>query len=194
MRIAVHRFKAGVAGTLHLMRAAIRTSDVQADGAQGGDAADPGAARPLRHRLPGPRERHVRPGQAGERPGLLRSGLRVGAGVFFIGYFLLEVPRTSRSQFGARRWMARIMITLGDHLGLHDARAAAPRASTRVRFLLGMAEAGLLPGHDPVPLRLVPRPRTRPRRRRVHVGDRISYAIGAPISGAIMSVFAAWPA
>src|SRR3954468_21039470 len=37
-----------------------------------------------------------------------------GAGVFFIGYFLLEVPSNlALHKFGARRWMARIMITWG---------------------------------------------------------------------------------
>src|SRR3954451_19856731 len=65
-----------------------------------------------------------------------------GAGVFFIGYFLLEVPSNlALHRFGARRWIARIMVTWG----LISAATALVQGEASfyiVRFLLGVAEAG----------------------------------------------------
>ncbi len=69
-----------------------------------------------------------------------------GAGVFFLGAFLFEIPSNLvLVRVGARRWLARIMITWG----LIVIALAATRNATFfyvMRFLLGVAEAGLLPG------------------------------------------------
>src|SRR3954451_21534163 len=112
-----------------------------------------------------------------------------GAGVFFIGYFFFEVPSNlALHKFGARKWMARIMITWG----LISACTALVQGATSfyiVRFLLGVAEAGFFPG---MILYLSYWSPSRERAKAVGFfmsAIAISYAIGAPISGGIMSAF-----
>src|SRR5689334_24358361 len=68
------------------------------------------------------------------------------SGVFFIGYLLLEVPSNlALHRFGARRWIARIMISWGI---VASAMAFVPNGTVLIalRFLLGVAEAGFFPG------------------------------------------------
>ncbi|HCW4520966.1 TPA: MFS transporter [Acinetobacter baumannii] len=70
----------------------------------------------------------------------------LGAGIFFIGYFLCEVPSNIvLHKVGARRWIARIMITWGILSGCF-AFAQTEWQFYTLRFLLGVAEAGLAPG------------------------------------------------
>src|SRR5471032_1170157 len=70
----------------------------------------------------------------------------LGAGIFFIGYFILEVPSNlALERFGARRWIARIMLTWGAVSGAF-ALIGGPISFLVLRFLLGMAEAGFFPG------------------------------------------------
>jgi ACS family tartrate transporter-like MFS transporter len=112
-----------------------------------------------------------------------------GAGVFFIGYFFFEVPSNlALHKFGARKWMARIMATWGV---ISACMAFVNSAETfyLVRFLLGVAEAGFFPGMILFLSYWFPG-----RERGKAVGFfmsaiAISYAIGAPVSGGIMSVF-----
>jgi len=70
----------------------------------------------------------------------------LGAGIFFWGYFLFEVPSNIiLHKIGARIWIARVMITWG----LVSAAMAFVQGSTSfyvLRFLLGTAEAGFFPG------------------------------------------------
>jgi ACS family tartrate transporter-like MFS transporter len=69
-----------------------------------------------------------------------------GAGVFFIGYFLMETPSNFiLVRVGARRWFARIMFTWGVLSGLM-AFVTNETMFYVLRFLLGVAEAGLAPG------------------------------------------------
>jgi ACS family tartrate transporter-like MFS transporter len=69
-----------------------------------------------------------------------------GAGVFFIGYFLLEIPGTLIvERWSARKWIARIMITWGI-VAAATALVKTPFQFYVVRFLLGLAEAGFYPG------------------------------------------------
>ncbi|CAM06403.1 D-galactonate transporter [Saccharopolyspora erythraea NRRL 2338] len=68
------------------------------------------------------------------------------SGIFFLGYLVLEVPSNlALHRFGARKWLARIMISWGV---VATAMAFVPNATTLVvlRFLLGVAEAGFFPG------------------------------------------------
>ncbi len=69
-----------------------------------------------------------------------------GAGLFFIGYFLLEIPSNLiLHRVGARAWIARIMISWGVvAIGMAAVRGVASFYS--LRFLLGVAEAGFFPG------------------------------------------------
>src|SRR4051794_25170770 len=112
-----------------------------------------------------------------------------GAGIFFIGYFLLEVPSNlALHKFGARRWMARIMITWGI-ISACTMLVQGPLSFYVVRFLLGMAEAGFFPGMILYLSYWFP---ARERARAVGFfmsAIAISYAIGAPISGGVMSAF-----
>ena len=70
----------------------------------------------------------------------------LASGIFFIGYVLVEVPSNlALERFGARRWLARIAVSWGI---VAVAIGFAPNAATllTLRFLLGVAEAGLFPG------------------------------------------------
>jgi MFS family permease len=69
-----------------------------------------------------------------------------GAGLFFFGYFLAEIPSNLiLNTFGARRWFARILLTWGIISGL-TAFVWNDWSFYSIRFLLGLAEAGFLPG------------------------------------------------
>ncbi len=68
------------------------------------------------------------------------------AGIFFVAYFLLEVPSNlALERFGARRWIARIMLSWG-LLSAIQAGVGGATSFNLVRFLLGAAEAGFFPG------------------------------------------------
>jgi ACS family tartrate transporter-like MFS transporter len=70
----------------------------------------------------------------------------LGAGAFFWGYFLLEVPSNLiLERVGARKWIARIMISWGIVSGSF-AFVEGPISFFSLRFLLGLAEAGFFPG------------------------------------------------
>ncbi|WP_225645802.1 MFS transporter [Bradyrhizobium australafricanum] len=69
-----------------------------------------------------------------------------GAGIFFFGYFILEIPSNlALHRFGARRWIARIMILWGI-ISAGMAFVTGPTSFYVTRFLLGLAEAGFFPG------------------------------------------------
>ncbi len=81
-----------------------------------------------------------------ELDGFDNAVIGFGAGVFFLGYFLLEIPGTLIvEKWSARRWIARIMITWGVMAAL-TATVRTPFDFYLVRFLLGLAEAGFFPG------------------------------------------------
>ncbi|CAB3748839.1 MFS transporter [Paraburkholderia humisilvae] len=70
----------------------------------------------------------------------------LGAGIFFIAYFLVEIPSNIiLHRVGARLWMARIMITWGV-ISSAMAFVTTPTTFYVMRFLLGLAEAGFYPG------------------------------------------------
>src|SRR6478672_8320248 len=69
-----------------------------------------------------------------------------GSGIFFLGYFLLEIPGTVLVEvWSARKWIARIMLSWGIVAGA-TAWVQTPGQFYTVRFLLGLAEAGFFPG------------------------------------------------
>ena len=69
-----------------------------------------------------------------------------GAGVFFVGYALFEVPSNLvLARVGARRWIARIMLTWG-LISIATMFIRTPQSFYVLRFLLGVAEAGFFPG------------------------------------------------
>ncbi len=78
--------------------------------------------------------------------GLDAATYGMAAGMFFAGYCLFEVPSNIiLEKVGARLWIARIMVTWGI-LSAATALCTGPWTFTAVRFLLGLAEAGLFPG------------------------------------------------
>ena len=78
--------------------------------------------------------------------GLDAATYGMAAGVFFWGYFLFEVPSNMiLEKVGARIWIARIMVSWGILSGA-TAFVTGPWSFLTVRFLLGLAEAGLFPG------------------------------------------------
>ncbi|KQQ31055.1 MFS transporter [Duganella sp. Leaf126] len=113
----------------------------------------------------------------------------VGAGMFFIGYFLFEVPSNLlMTRAGARLWIARIMISWG-------LISSAMMFTTSVtsfyvlRFLLGAAEAGFFPG---IILYLTYWYPAQRRARMVAVfmsGVAVAGVVGGPLSGWILQAF-----
>src|SRR5213083_991806 len=68
------------------------------------------------------------------------------SGIFFIGYFLFEVPSNIMlARFGARIWIARILVTWGI-VAIIQAFVQNAMQLYILRFLLGVAEAGFFPG------------------------------------------------
>ncbi|MCU0456469.1 MAG: MFS transporter [Bacteroidales bacterium] len=112
----------------------------------------------------------------------------LGAGLFFIGYFLFEVPSNLILQrIGARIWIARIMIVWGiissSMMFIHNIKTFY-----LVRFLLGVAEAGFYPG---VILYLTYWFPDKERARTVALfatGTVIAGIVGSPLSGAILEL------
>ncbi|KAA1003752.1 MFS transporter [Paraburkholderia panacisoli] len=78
--------------------------------------------------------------------GLTATQFGWGAGIMFAGYCVFEVPSNlALYRFGARRWLARIMISWGMMAAL-TAAAVGPNSFYAIRLLLGIAEAGFFPG------------------------------------------------
>jgi ACS family tartrate transporter-like MFS transporter len=112
----------------------------------------------------------------------------LGAGLFFWGYFFFEVPSNLMlERFGARRWIARIMVTWG-LVSMGTAFIHGWVGFLVMRFILGIAEAGLFPG---VILYLTYWFPTAYRARIIAafmVAIPVSLAIGSPISTAILEM------
>jgi MFS transporter, ACS family, tartrate transporter len=111
-----------------------------------------------------------------------------GAGIFFIGYFLFEVPSNlALAKFGARVWIARIMITWGV-ISAATALVRGPASFLVLRFLLGLAEAGFSPG---ITLFLTYWYPARERARILgifYLAIPLSNIIGAPISSLLLNL------
>src|SRR5258708_4802475 len=78
--------------------------------------------------------------------GLPASQFGLAAGILFLGYCLFEVPSNLLLyRFGARRWLARIMISWGV-VSAATIFVVGPNSFYALRLLLGVAEAGFFPG------------------------------------------------
>ena len=78
--------------------------------------------------------------------GLSAAQFGLAAGIFFIGYIVLEIPSNlALHRFGARRWLARIMVTWGV-VALLFTWVSSVGGLYSLRFLLGVCEAGFFPG------------------------------------------------
>src|SRR3954447_13455798 len=78
--------------------------------------------------------------------GISETAYGLGSGIFFLSYFIFEVPSNLfLERFGARKWIARIMLSWGILSGA-TAFVQGEFSFYLVRFLLGIAEAGFFPG------------------------------------------------
>src|SRR5580700_6042263 len=117
----------------------------------------------------------------------LSAGVFGGAaGIFFIAYFFFEVPSNlALDRFGARVWIARIMLTWGLIAGA-QAFVVGEFSLNIVRLLLGVAEAGFFPGIIFFLTLWFPSAY----RARIFglflIGNPVSTVIGSPISGLIL--------
>jgi ACS family tartrate transporter-like MFS transporter len=77
---------------------------------------------------------------------LSEAAFGLGAGLFFLGYFVFEIPSNlALHRFGARRWISRIMVTWGI-VACAMALTQGEASFYTLRILLGIAEAGFFPG------------------------------------------------
>ena len=84
--------------------------------------------------------------QMNEELGFSATAYGIGAGAFYLAYALFEIPSNMLlTRFGARRWLARIMVTWGI-LAAAMMFVRTPAHFYILRFLLGAAEAGFFPG------------------------------------------------
>jgi ACS family tartrate transporter-like MFS transporter len=124
--------------------------------------------------------------------GLDAATYGMAAGFFFWGYVLLEVPSNIvLSKLGARLWIARIMVTWGLISGA-TAFCTGPYSFMAVRFLLGLAEAGLFPGFVLYFTYWFPKHH----RARINSGFTlalpIAVALGAPVSTSLLGLDGLW--
>ncbi len=127
--------------------------------------------------------------QMGADIGLSDAAYGLGAGIFFFGYCLCEIPSNLLMQrLGAKFWIARIMVVWGI-ISMLMSTVSSPMSFYVLRFLLGVAEAGFYPG---IILYLT---YWFPARLRSQVtalfflGMPIAVLAGAPVSGWIMNQF-----
>lgn len=120
--------------------------------------------------------------------GLSDAAFAMGAGIFFIGYAVLEVPSNiAMYHFGARFWLARIMITWGIVAASFAWLTTEPLFLTG-RFLLGICEAGFFPGI----IYYLSSWFTAERRGTVtglfFMGAPMAFVIGSPLSGMLLDL------
>src|SRR3569833_938758 len=120
--------------------------------------------------------------------GLTAAQFGFAAGVFFVGYILLEIPSNlALHKFGARRWLARIMVSWGI-VSLLFTWVSGTSELYWLRFLLGVAEAGFFPGAILFLSLWVPA------RHRCHIlglfyiAQPLTIVIGAPLAAALIGM------
>lgn len=118
--------------------------------------------------------------------GLTDATFAIGASIFFWGYMLFEVPSNLLLQrFGARIWIARIMITWGI-ISTLMVFSSNPTVFYTLRFLLGVCEAGFVPGVMYYTNCWLPAKRQSGMYSLFLMALPVSIVFGAPISGAIL--------
>ena len=120
--------------------------------------------------------------------GLTPAVFGFGASLFFVSYFLVEVPSNLALQrYGARKWIARIMISWG-LISMATAFVVGPYSFATARFFLGLAEAGFTPGIYLYFTHWFPGKWRARATAAFLVGIPTANIIGSPISGAILSL------
>src|SRR5271154_3270397 len=112
----------------------------------------------------------------------------LGAGIFFIGYALFEVPSNLiLARVGARQWFARIAITWGV-LACAMMWVRTPSQFYVVRFLLGVAEAGFFPGVVYYLSQWFPSAYRARAISAIVIGIPLSGVLGGPLGGALLGL------
>lgn len=118
--------------------------------------------------------------------GLTAAQFGFASGVFFIGYILLEIPSNlALHRFGARVWLARIMITWGIVAVLFTWVQTATQLYW-LRFLLGVAEAGFFPGAILFLSLWVPARHRAKVLGLFYLAQPLTTAVGAPLAGLLI--------
>lgn len=116
------------------------------------------------------------------------SAFGLGAGVFFIGYSLFEVPSNLLLvRVGARKWIARIMISWGI-LAAGMMFVRTPLQFYSLRFLLGVAEAGFFPGIIYFLSKWFPAAQRASATARFMIAVPLSTALGGPMGGLLLGL------
>jgi MFS transporter, ACS family, tartrate transporter len=124
--------------------------------------------------------------------GFSASAFGFGAGIFFLGYVLCELPSNLfLARVGARIWIARILITWG-LLSAATAFVWGPASFYSVRVLLGAAEAGFFPGMIFYMTLWFPRQHRARMFATFNVAVPLASVIGAPISGLVLGHLNGW--
>lgn len=120
--------------------------------------------------------------------GISATAYALGAGLFFVGYALFEIPSNMiMRRVGARWWLCRIMVTWG----AVSAAMALVNGETvyyALRFLLGVAEAGFFPGVILYITYWVPHAHRARCNALFYFGIPLSSALGGPLSGALLEL------
>jgi ACS family tartrate transporter-like MFS transporter len=115
-----------------------------------------------------------------------------GAGIFFLGYFLFEVPSNlALARVGARLWIARIAIVWGV-VSISMLSIKGPYSFYTLRFLLGAAEAGFFPGIIFYFTHWFPGPERARAVAQFSTASMAAGIVGAPLSGLLLSLRGAW--
>ena len=113
----------------------------------------------------------------------------LGAGIFFIGYFVFEVPSNILlHRLGARVWISRIMVTWA-LVSAASLFVKTPASFYALRFLLGVAEAGFFPGIVLYLTYWYPSARRGRMNALFMIGIPVAGVLGGPLSGWIMQAF-----
>ncbi|MDO9631103.1 MAG: MFS transporter [Humidesulfovibrio sp.] len=124
--------------------------------------------------------------------GFSSSVFGLGAGMFFAGYVLCEVPSNLiLRRVGARLWIARIMVTWGI-TACAMALVHAPWSFHVLRFLLGVAEAGFLPGIIYYLTLWYPAPRRARAVALFMAATPVAGIVGGPVSGLLLEMHGAF--
>jgi len=116
----------------------------------------------------------------------------IGGGIFFIGYFLFEIPSNLILQrVGARLWIARIMISWGI-IASAMMFVVGPKSFYVLRFLLGIAEAGFFPGMILYLTYWFPGRYLARNVALFMTATPLAGVIGGPVSGALLSMHGFW--
>ena len=119
--------------------------------------------------------------------GLSAAQFGFASGIFFIGYIILEVPSNlALHKFGARVWLARIMVTWG-LVALLFTWVSSATGLYALRFLLGVAEAGFFPGAILFLSTWVPSSHRSKILSLFYLAQPLTTVIGAPLAGALIA-------